>query len=122
MCKFLSEPLSSTYSQIFSFLTHRMYRVNISSMYSVESNTAAPMGLGDFEARQRAMKEQERRRKSETTEMMRQCKSGVSASDLKLAEIKKEVKKSQQDAAKFMHENLSKGSQGKLLIFCVPDR
>lgn len=70
------------------------------------------MGLGDFEARQRAMKEQERRRKSETAKLMRQCKSGVSASDLKLAEIKKEVKKSQQDAATFMHENLSKGSQG----------
>ena len=99
-----------------------MYRVDISSIYSVESNTAAPMGLGDFEARQRATKEQERRRKSETAEMMRQCKSGVSAADLKLAEIKKEVKKSQQDAAKFMHENLSKGSQGQLIfyIFCSP--
>jgi hypothetical protein len=59
------------------------------------------------------MKEQERRRKSASADEMRQYKSGgINAADMKQAEIKKEIKKSQQDAAKFMHENLSKGSQG----------
>ena len=45
--------------------------------------------------------------------MMRKCKfGGVNQSDMKLADIKKEVRKCQADAAKYMHENLSKASQG----------
>jgi len=71
------------------------------------------MGMGDFEARQRALKQQERRRKSDCTELLRKSNfSGLSQADTLSAEIKKEVKKSQDDATKFMHENLSKGSQG----------
>jgi len=46
------------------------------------------MGLGDFEARQHAMKQEERRRKSDCAEALRHAKfDGLTASDMKLAEI-----------------------------------
>ncbi|CAB9522470.1 expressed unknown protein (Partial), partial [Seminavis robusta] len=78
-----------------------------------ETNTAAPMGLGDFQARQRALKQQERRRKSDCAEQMRKIQfGGLNQTDIQLAEIKREARKSQADAAKFMHESLSKASQG----------
>lgn len=78
-----------------------------------ETNSAVPMGLGDFEARQRAQKQQDRRRKSDCTEMMRRTQyGGLDQTDIKMASMKKEARKSQADAAKYMHENLSKASQG----------
>jgi len=69
------------------------------------------MGLGDFEARQRAMKKEQAERKRASANALRSHRGGVSESDLRLSTIKKETRKNKEDAANYLHEKLSRESQ-----------
>lgn len=79
-------------------VSHRTYVVS----------AGLPTTMEDWQLRLRAQKEQDRKLKTETAEMLRGYRGGVKEDDLKLSALKMEDRKKQQDAERILRDYRAK--------------
>lgn len=94
--------------QALVLIVHRF----LSSFTTIAENATTPVTLSDWQAQQKALKEQDRMSKTETAKMLHNYRGDTDEISSKLSTLKQEDRKAQEEAARLLHNYRSTAVEG----------